>query len=308
MNMIDAPTLLTIIYVLVDDWYQEQGYRFIPILPRPEPSFSESEMLTLLLAMDYFPYPGERQFLGFIRANYLSLFPKLLDQSQFNRRARRLEGLMEELRRSWVKQMGVHFERTLLLDTKPVPVVGYKRSKGQSDFTGSATYGYCASRQMKYFGYKLVVVSSLEGVPLVYSLVPAHSDEREAAESVLQFIQGCDILADKGFIGTDWQSEISRTTGNRVSTAKRVNQHQQTPPVFERLLQHFRERIEGVFNEVQNTGRNLERLLRKKVEGLCVHVAAKMASHTLRILLRQLFGIDVLTFEQTPVQPFGQLT
>jgi hypothetical protein len=46
-------------------------------------------MLTLLLAMDYFPYPGEQQFLGFIRANYLSLFPKLLDQSQFNRRARR---------------------------------------------------------------------------------------------------------------------------------------------------------------------------------------------------------------------------
>ena len=55
MNMIDAPTLLTIIYVLVDDWYQEQGYRFIPILFGPEPSFSESEMLTLLLAMDYFP-------------------------------------------------------------------------------------------------------------------------------------------------------------------------------------------------------------------------------------------------------------
>ncbi len=55
-------------------------------------------------------------------------------------------------------------------------------------------------------------------------------------------------------------------------------------------------------------GRNLEQLLRKKVEGLCVHVAATMASHTLRILLRQRFGIDVLTFEQTPVQPFGQLT
>jgi hypothetical protein len=28
-----------------------------------------------------------------------------------------------------------------------------------------------------------------------------------------------------------------------------------------------------VFNEVQNTGRNLERLLRKKITGLCVHVA-----------------------------------
>ena len=65
-----------------------------------------------------------------------------------------------------------------------------------------------------------------------------------------------------------------------------------------RLLGHFRERIEGVFNEVQNTGRYLERLLRKSVTGLCVHVAAKMASHTLRILLRKYFDIDVLTFKQ----------
>jgi hypothetical protein len=95
---------------------------------------------------------------------------------------------------------------------------------------------------------------------------------------------GCDgsallagiLFLRKSLIGTDWQTEISRTTGNRVSAAKRVNQHQQTSPVFERLLQHFRERIEGVFNEVQNTGRNLERLLRKKVEGLCVHPLSRL--------------------------------
>lgn len=302
MNMIDAPTLLTVIFVLVDDWYQRYGYRFVPSLPGPAPVFSESEMLTLLLAMDYFPYPGEQQFLGFIRANYLSLFPKLLDQSQFNRRARRLEGVMEELRRFWVKELGATFERTFVLDTKPVPVVGYKRSKRQSDFPGSASYGYCASRQMHYFGYKLVVVSTLGGVPLVYALVPANTDEREAAEAVLCYVYGCDILADKGFIGEDWQAEVSRDTGNRIFTPKRVNQHQQNPASFDRLLGYFRERIEGVFNEVQNTGRNLERLLRKKVEGVCVHVAAKMASHTLRILLRRCFGIDVLTFTQVAAE------
>jgi hypothetical protein len=60
----------------------------------------------LLVAMDFFPYPGEQQFLGFIRANYLSLFPKLLVQSQFNRRARRWEGMLEELRRFWVVELG----------------------------------------------------------------------------------------------------------------------------------------------------------------------------------------------------------
>jgi hypothetical protein len=249
--------------------------------------------------MDYFGYSGEKQFLGFIRANYLPLFPQLLDQSQFNRRARRLEGLLEELRRFWVQELGQHFEPTLVMDTKPVPVVGYKRSKRHSDFEGSASYGYCASRKMKYFGYKLVVISSLSGLPLVYSLVPAHTDEREAAESVLCFVENCDILADKGFIGEDWQEEISLSTGNRIWTTKRINQNQQNSSMFDHLVKKFRQRIEGVFNEVQNTGRNLERLLRKKISGLCVHVAAKMASHTLRIFLRQQFGIDILTFEQS---------
>jgi hypothetical protein len=148
------------------------------------------------------------------------------------------------------------------------------------------------------------MVSTLAGIPLVYALVPANTDEREAAEAVLGVVHGCDILEDKGFIGGDWQDDLYRSTGNRVFTPMRVNQHQQIPPAFSRLLGHFRERIEGVFNEVQNTGRSLERLLRKKVEGLCVHVAAKMASHTLRILLRQRLGIDVLTFEQHHPHPF----
>lgn len=302
MTMIDAPTLLTVIFVLVDDWYQHYGHRLKPTSPGPQPTFSESEMLTLLLAMDYFPFPGEEQFLGFMRANYLSLFPHLVDQSQFNRRARRLEGMIEELRRFWVRELDAVFETTLMLDTKPVPVVGYKRSKRHSDFAGSASYGHCASRNLKYFGYKLVVLSTLIGIPVVYALVPAHTDEREAAEAVLTSVNGCDILADKGFIGDDWQADVSRTTGNRVFTVKRENQHEQTPPAFARLLGHFRERIEGVFNEVQNTGRNLERLLRKTVRALCVHVAAKMASHTLRILLRKRFDIDVLTFKQQSPQ------
>lgn len=67
-------------------------------------------------------------------------------------------------------------------------------------------------------------------------------------------------------------------------------------------MNSLRERIEGAFNEVQNTGRNLERLLRKTIIGLYTHVIAKMASHTLKLVFRRLFGIDVQTFEAVPDQ------
>jgi hypothetical protein len=293
---VDFETLLTIIYVLVDDWYQHSGRRLLKGKRGAKPIFSDSEVITLLLAMDYLPFPGETQFLGFIRANYLRLFPELVDQSQFNRRVRDLRLLVEELRRHWAILLGVTFHSQFLLDTKPVPVVGYKRSKRRSDFAGSAAYGVCASRNMKYFGYKLIMLSTLDGIPVAYELVPANSDERAAAEQVLSAIWNSDIYGDKGFLGEIWQQEQYDNQGNRVWTPKRINQKVQNPEGFDRWLNSIRERIEGAFNEVQNTGRNLERLLRKTVIGLSAHVIAKMASHALRLVLRRFHGIDVLTF------------
>jgi len=180
-----------------------------------------------------------------------------------------------------------------LLDTKPVPVVGYKRSKAHSYFTGSAAYGVCASWNLKYFGYKLVCLSPLDGLPVICELVPANLDEREAAETVLFVLSHGQAFADKGFIGADWQADITAATGTRIFTPKRRNQHDQNTPAFENGL---RERIEGAFQELQNTGRHLEHLLAKTIVGLCTRVIAKLTSHALRRLLRQVFGIDVQTF------------
>jgi hypothetical protein len=297
MTSITLSDLLTIIFVLVDDWYQAYGVQFLKGKPGAKPEFSDSEVITLLLAMDFIPFPSETQFLGFIRANYLSLFPRLVDQSQFNRRARALRLLVEELRRTWLIELGVVSHTNFLLDTKPVPVVGVKRSNRHSDFAGSASYGYCPSRSMKYFGYKLVAVTTLYGIPVIYELVPAHTDERQAAEAVLGYFRGCQLIGDKGFIGTSWQAKIFTWYQNQIWTPKRSNQYQQNPKELDRWLNSARERIEGVFHELTNTGRNLERLLAKTIVGLCTRVIAKMASHALKYLLNIQFGIKVQTFE-----------
>ena len=247
--------------------------------------------------MDYLPFPGETQFIGFVRANYGEWFPNLLDQSQFNRRLRKLGQMLELLRRKWVKQLGGTDALSLVIDTKPIPVIGYRRSKQHSDFQGSADYGYCAARKMKYFGYKLVMLSTIDGIPIAYDLVSANTDERQAVAGVLALVYGCDIYGDKGFIGKDWQQQITKLTGNRIWTISRCNQHLSTSSSFKRLISRIRQRIEGVFHEIQNTGRNPERLLNKTVIGFATHMAAKITSHTLRLLLRRQFGIDIQTYQ-----------
>ena len=299
MQSISITELLLVMYVIVDDWYQEQGQIILKGKPGQKPRLTDSEVITLMLAQDYIPYPGENQYIGYLKANYLELFPDLITQSQYNRRARNLRLLVEEMRRYWLQALGLLSQSDLLLDTKPIPVMGYKRSKRRSDFAGSADYGFCASRNLKYYGYKLVSLCTLEGIPIAYELVPANTDERLAAESVLYALRGCRIYADKGFIGEDWQERIFRHTRNRIYTAKRANQADQNPVAFDHWLNSVRERIEGVFNEIQNTGRNIERLLAKTVVGLATRVIAKMTSHLLKFILRKLHGIDVQTFTRS---------
>ncbi|WP_193198826.1 transposase [Nostoc sp. MG11] len=155
------------------------------------------------------------------------------------------------------------------------------------------------------------MLSTWNGIPIAYDIVPANTDETIAAESVLETVQSRNIYADKGFISADWQATITRRTGNRIWTLTRNNQHLQHSNDLKPFISRVRQRVEGVFHEIQNTGRNPDsaaiagtpasRLLNKTVDGFCVHIAAKVASHTLRLLLRRRFGIDVLTFQSQPI-------
>ena len=254
-------------------------------------------MLTIMLAIDFFEFTSERRYLAFIRANYRELFPKLLDQSQFNRRARSLRYLLNELRQDWARELGVQWENHFLLDTTPVVVVGYRRDKSHSNFRGSADYGYCAARRMKYFGYKLVMLTTLDGTPYAFELVPANTDERDAADEILDTLP-CDsnIWSDKGFLDEDWQAQWAEQEGVHIWTPKRQNQKEQNPAQFDQLLNQVRERIEGAYDILKEGGRSIEHSLAITVDGLCARIIAKISSVTLRLFLRRFFGIDVLTY------------
>jgi len=233
---------------------------------------------------------------AFVRANYLALFPKLLDQSQYNRRARSLRYLLNVLRQDWATDLGGQFERHFLLDTTPVIAVGYRREKSQSDFRGSAEYGYCSARRLKYFGYKLVMLTTLDGTPYGIELVPTNTDERVAADEVFDSLPPDSAAwSDKGFIDQDWQAHWAKQ-GVHVWTTKRENQRDQNPPEFDRLLNRVRERIEGAFDILKEGGRAVEHTLAHTVDGLCARIIAKIASVTLRLFLRRFLGVDVLTY------------
>ncbi len=96
---------------------------------------------------------------------------------------------------------------------------------------------------MKYFGYKLVVLTTLDGTPYAFELVPANTDERGAAEILDTLPADSNVWSDKGFIDAEWTQQ-----GVHFWTIKRENQKRQNLQAFDRLLNRVRERIEGAFD------------------------------------------------------------
>ena len=276
--------LATVVHVWVDDWYQAHaanGRRGQAPLQRQRSDLAPAARgFPALSGGD--PVPG-------LRAGQPSvLFPRLLSQSRFNRRARQLWPRVEVL--------GAARVSFYLPDAKPLPVVGCKRDKGRSDFAATADYGVCAGRHLMYVGYRPVLLCTPAGVPAAYDLVPASTDARVAGEQVRDWVWQARILGDKGCLGADWRQGCRETRGLELLTPARASQHPVRPADVQRWLHRLRERIEGAFHEVQNTGRHLEHLTCRTLRGLRTHVAAKMASHVLKLLLRRQAGIDIRTF------------
>jgi len=63
MTSITFSDLLTIIYILVDDWYQDYGEKYCQRKVGRKPVFTDSEVMTLMLAQEIIPFPSESSFL-----------------------------------------------------------------------------------------------------------------------------------------------------------------------------------------------------------------------------------------------------
>lgn len=97
--------LFLILFVWIDDWYQDH-YSSNHRVGRLA-AMSDGEILTLMIAMDFMEFESECHYVAFLQAHYRGLFPHLLDHSHYNRRARDLGGSIEYLRQALGREIGV---------------------------------------------------------------------------------------------------------------------------------------------------------------------------------------------------------
>jgi hypothetical protein len=273
-------TFLTVLYCVVDELYQQLAPTWLAGKVGCKPKFSDSEVLTLMIAQHWCGFQKEANWLRFIQNNYWALFPRLLDQSQFNRRARNLCWLLNRLRHHIVEQMGALQAVVRLIDGTPIHVRHWRRYGKTHLMLPEAALGHCAAKKETFYGYRLVVMTTPDGVITDWELIPGNADEREAAWDLLYEYRNLLGLGDKGFLERLRQQVLEEDRAVVLLTPKRKNQKAQNPPGWDAALNRVRRLIETAFSQSKE-GFGLEKPYARSLWGLLARLIAKLTGLTM---------------------------
>jgi Transposase DDE domain len=227
----DLDTLVTALYVEIDDLIEPRHGR------GRRPLLSDAELVCLAVMQVLLRFPSERHWLRYARKHLAGrpgmMFPYLPDQDGYNTRSP-----------SWWDQLR-------LIDSTPIPCAASRETVKRSDLAGDAGYGYCASHSRYFWGFRLYLVTTPDGMPVIWGLANPKLGEREVMQALLAadhdlVRSGQVVLGDKGFAGKEFERFVTDELG-----AHFVRPDRRDEPVRFGKLAHVRQWIEAIFDTLK---------------------------------------------------------
>ena len=185
----------------------------------------------------------------------------------------------------------LQFEETAAIDSAPVPCVGYKRGKQASDFVGTADYGVCSSKAMKYFGCKFHSVVSLTGIIMGFLLTPASRYDKEPVVELLDSFSHHlkRLLGDGAYNDVALQNYLEQYRSLQLLAPAKVNQPPKRAKLAQRQLNRLRLICETVNAQLQEQ-LHLSKHYAKSTWGVMTRIAAKVTAHSVGMMVNLALG------------------
>ena len=235
----------------------------------------DAEVLTVaVVAAKYFQNHLARALQIMTRLGYLS---GPLSESRFNRRLHRLADWL----RLALETLGALFARgeAFLLDSMPVPVCKRARARRCKKVRGREFCGYCPAKKEAFFGWRLHLICTTDGVPVAFDLVPGGlHDLTPIHELTYGLPAGAAVYGDKGYNAGDDEATILADTGVRLVPLRKANMR---PNLWadKLALRAHRKRIESVYSQGEAMG--VQRLRARTNPGLEIKVHATLLALTI---------------------------
>lgn len=245
----DLDTLLAALYVFCDDRVVPPERR----RPGRRKKLSDAELICLAVAQVLLGFPSQHHWLRFAYGRLGHLFPYLPKQPGYHKRLIAATPLIMHATRLLAAQVPSHVDQLRLIDATPLPCGTSRETVKRSQLAGWANYGYCASHSRFYWGLKLYLVTTLDGMPIVWCLADPKLGEREVAAELLGHAHdlaalptGVVLIGDKGFAGRAFERQMN-TLGISFVRPDRRNETRRHGN-----LAAIRQRIESIINTAKS--------------------------------------------------------
>lgn len=260
----------------------------------PVPQFSDLEVVALSLAAEMESIDSEKWLFDYKLQEYRDKMPNLISRRQFNDRRKKTAGLCEEIRKRMAEIMDGG-EDFFFVDSKPIEVCRVARGKrckmGRTgEFSKAPDFGFCASQNTYYFGYKLHALCGVSGVIHSYDLSKASMADINYMKDVKLSYQDCHIYGDKGYIGADVQLDLFETAHIRLECPYRLNQKNWKPTFIP--YAKARKRIETLFSQLTDQFLVI-RNYAKITNGLFARIIGKISALTILQYVNFINGIPI---------------
>jgi len=260
------PIFVITVFVVFDDLTQALLGKV-----KYNPKMTPAEIMTVaVVAARYFNNNLERALLVMGETGYIPQ-QRCLSISRFNRQLHQyadvLDFCVEALMA--VAREGVAF----IIDSLPVPVCKRKRAWRCRKVRGREYCGYCAAKDEKFFGWRLHLICTPEGIPVSFTMLPAgFHDLTPLYEVTVELPEGAALFGDKGYNSAKDEQWLAKD-GLRLIPIRKTNM---TPHEWadEYDLPRYRKGIETVNSQLESMG--LQRLRARTNAGFDIKVHASL--------------------------------
>jgi hypothetical protein len=293
----DLDTLVIALYVTIDETLQANP-NLRPWRPVVgiAPKLTDAELLTLAVAQALLGHVSEARWLRYARTALGHLFPYLPRQSGYNKRLRAAAPQLIYFIRALAVDTEQWADTLWVADSTPIECGRSRETVKRSALAGWAAYGYCASHSRYFWGLRLHLVTTLDGLPIAFALTNPKTDEREVLvdlfdvePGLLAGRQGVVILVDKGYRDAATEAILAARGVRLVRPAYKG----EAPRPDQGLLRPLRQRIESV-NQTLKGQLDLERHGGRTIEGVTVRVLQRLLALTAAIWHNHHAGQPVL--------------
>ena len=230
----------------------------------------------------------------YFKSHWLHFFPKIPDRSNFVRQAANLHVVKRILQERLAIALGAFTDSLHLVDGLPMPVCKFARAYFSKVFKGNATYGYCATKKERYYGFRGHLVISSIGVITAATFSAANVDERDVCPELVDRIQGL-MIGDKGFLRPELQEELG-TNGLYLQTPLRDNMKDERPKEFLYWMKSTRRLIETVIGQLADRF-HIEKIRARDLWHEASRFWRKLLAHTVCVKMSIERGGEPLQFE-----------